>query len=185
MPIRKWKKVSSKIVYKNPWFSVREDIVRKPNGKKGIYGVLDKHQGVFIIAADGGGSIYFIKQHRYPIKKIICELPAGVIKKGEWRKGAAAELFEETGIRAKHFRRLGGFFTGAGHETTYIHAVIATKLDTTQMGIGHQEHDEAINTIVRFTPRQLHAHLQHGTIECGISLAALCLYFETLRGIDE
>lgn len=170
-------------MYKNPWFSVREDIVIKPNGQKGIYGILDKHQGVFIIASDVRGAIFFIQQHRYPIQKVICELPAGVIKKGEWRKGAAAELFEETGIRAKHFRRLGGFFTGAGHETTSIHAVVATGLDTSRLGTKHQEHNEAINALVRLTPRQLRAKLKKGTIECGISLAALCLYFSQ-TGID-
>lgn len=175
MAIRKWKKVSSKTVYKNPWFSVREDVVIKPNGQRGTYGVLDKQQGVFIIATDSRGAIYFIQQHRYPIQKVICELPAGVIKKGEWRKGAAAELFEETGIRAKHFRRLGGFFTGAGHETTYIHAVAATDLDISRLGTRHQEHNEAINAVIRLTPQQLRTKLHNGTIECGISLAALYL----------
>ncbi len=33
----KWKKINSKIVYKNPWIEVVEDSVIRPDGKKGIH----------------------------------------------------------------------------------------------------------------------------------------------------
>ena len=36
-----WKKISSREVYKNPWITVKEDSVIKPNGEPGIYGVVD------------------------------------------------------------------------------------------------------------------------------------------------
>ena len=34
-----WTTLASKIVYQNPWMTVREDAVTRPDGKPGIYGV--------------------------------------------------------------------------------------------------------------------------------------------------
>ena len=38
-----WKTLDSKIVYENPWIRVREDQVIRPDGKPGIYGVVETH----------------------------------------------------------------------------------------------------------------------------------------------
>jgi hypothetical protein len=77
--LRKWKKLSGKLVYKNHWITLHEDQVIRPDGQKGIYGYLEKPVGVFVIAYDNKNrSILLINQHRYPIKKAIFELPAGV-----------------------------------------------------------------------------------------------------------
>ncbi len=62
-----WKIINSKIKYKNPWIKVREYNVRRPDGKKGLYGVLEKPPGVFIITYENN-SIYLVKQYRFPLK---------------------------------------------------------------------------------------------------------------------
>ena len=36
--INPWKKLSSKKIYRNQWFSLREDQVISPGGEQGIYG---------------------------------------------------------------------------------------------------------------------------------------------------
>lgn len=36
------KTLSSKVVYQNPWMTVREDDIQRESGAKGIYGVVDK-----------------------------------------------------------------------------------------------------------------------------------------------
>jgi len=68
---RNWKTIKSKIVYQNPWIKVREDSVIRPDGKKSIYGFLEKYPGVFIIALDSDNPIFFNEEYRYPLKKLI------------------------------------------------------------------------------------------------------------------
>ena len=51
-----WELVSTRMMYENPWISVREDQVIDPSGKPGIYGVVSpKHLalGVLPIFEDG------------------------------------------------------------------------------------------------------------------------------------
>jgi ADP-ribose pyrophosphatase len=38
MPPKRWKTLSTRQVYQNPWMRLREDIAEMPNGKTTIYG---------------------------------------------------------------------------------------------------------------------------------------------------
>jgi len=146
---RKWQKINSKLVYKNPWIKIHEDSVLRPDGKKGIYGFLEKPSGVFIIALDKNNSIFLINEFRYPLQKNILQLPAGVVENKQALKGAKKELFEETGIIASKWEKLGGFYVAPGHETTFIHVFLATELDLSKMQTNFQEADESILKIIK------------------------------------
>ncbi len=39
-PMGRWHTTSRRIVYQNPWITVREDSVVFPNGKEGMYGIV-------------------------------------------------------------------------------------------------------------------------------------------------
>jgi len=141
---RKWKTINSKIAYKNPWIKVREDSVIRPDGKKGVFAFLEKYPGVFVIALDRDNSIFLNEEYRYPIKKSILQLPAGVIKGKNILENAKKELREETGITAREWKRIGGFYVAPGHETTFINVFLATDLDIAGMKTDSQEGDESI-----------------------------------------
>lgn len=64
-----WQKLSSKIVYQNPWIKVREDQVIQPNGKKGIYGVVEISPAVFVVAMEKDRTIYFVELYRYSLNR--------------------------------------------------------------------------------------------------------------------
>jgi 8-oxo-dGTP pyrophosphatase MutT (NUDIX family) len=177
MTKRSWKKISSKIAYSNPWIKIHEDQVIRPDGNQGIYGYLEKPPGNFIIALNQENEIYLIKEYRYPIKQTILQLPAGIIDNGDILAQAQKELFEEAGIIAKKWENLGKFFVAAGHETTYINTFLATDLDISTMNTFHQEHDESILEILKIKIPELKTMILDGKIECGISLAALNLFF--------
>ncbi len=34
--------LATRTVYRNPWMTVREDQIRRPDGSHGVYGVIDK-----------------------------------------------------------------------------------------------------------------------------------------------
>lgn len=173
---RTWEKIKSKIIYQNPWIKLREDQVIRPNGEKGIYAYLEKYPGAFVIALDGN-SIYLLSEYRYPLKKVILNLPAGVVDKKDPMRGAKRELFEETGIIARRWKKLGSFYTGPGHETTYITVFLATDIDKEKSKMSLQDKSEAINKIIKVKIPKLKQMIIKGKIECGISLAALNLFF--------
>ena len=59
------KTISSREVYRNPWTSVREDVIERANGQRGIYGVIDKDPASIIIPLEvtaEGEFLYLIEQ---------------------------------------------------------------------------------------------------------------------------
>ena len=174
---RKWEKINSKIIYENSWFKIYEDDVIKPDGKKGIYGFLERPLCNFIIAMDNNDCVYLINEFRYPLQKNILQLPAGGIDNRDIIEQAKKELFEETGIIATKWERLGGFYVAPGHETSYINVFLAQDLDISKLKTSWQENDEAILEIIKVTLPELRDMLVAGKIECGITIAALNLFF--------
>ena len=174
---REWKKIDSKVVYSNSWIKIHEDNVIRPDGEKGIYGYLEKSPGNFIIALDNDHCIYLIKEYRYPLKKVILQLPVGVIETDNIVQQAQKELFEETGILAKNWKRLGGFYVAPGHETTYMNVFLATDLNLSELRTDNQEGDESILEIVKVNLSDVKKMIGNGEIESGMTLAALSLFF--------
>jgi len=110
-----WKIKKSVVKYKNPWIKVREDKVIRPDGKSGIYGVVEMVPGVSILPLDDKGYVYLVKEFHYAIEQFGIEVVSGAIDKNESALHAAKrELREELGIVAKEWVDLGLFnpFTG-------------------------------------------------------------------------
>lgn len=103
-----YKIIKSRIIYKNPWIKVREDSVIKPNGEKGIFGIIDYQPGTSIVALNKNEEVYLVKSFDYAVGEYCIQLPSGGINKNEKPLDAAKrELLEETGIVAKQWIELG------------------------------------------------------------------------------
>ena len=103
-----WTLVSTRNIYDNQWISVREDAVIQPDGGRGIYGVVHfKNIAIGVLAVEND-FIYLVGQYRYPLERYSWEIPEGGCAEGEDPLDAARrELEEETGLRAKNWRKLG------------------------------------------------------------------------------
>ena len=102
-----WKIVSSKIVYKNPWMTVQEDEVIRPDGNPGIYGVAKLLPGVSILPITDDGYVYISEEYRYGIEQNSIEAMSGGIDENETPLQAAKrELHEESGIIADNWTEL-------------------------------------------------------------------------------
>src|SRR5437879_6758900 len=104
--------ISSREVYRNPWTSVREDVIERSNGQRGIYGVVDKDPAAIIIpleATVGGEFLYLIEQFRYTVGGRFAELPQGGWEQAEVdaEEMARGELREETGLVGGKMTYLG------------------------------------------------------------------------------
>jgi len=173
-----WKTLSSRIAYKNPWISVRHDRIVYPGGRRGIYGVVQKGPGVAVVAVDGAGRIYFVRQYRYTLDQVFHEIPAGAIHKKESALDSAKrELWEEIGLKAEKWKRLGNFYTALGHENAEIIVYLARGLKHPKASSLNQQHDESILEIIALPPAEVKRMVLTNRIHCGITLAALNLFF--------
>ena len=62
---------------------MREDVIERANGERGIYGVVDKDPGCIIIPLEKtpeGEFLYLVSQFRYTVGKRLMEFPQGTWK---------------------------------------------------------------------------------------------------------
>ena len=114
----KVKRLSSKTVFKGKVFSVTSERVREPNGVAATRDVVHHSGSVVILAVDNAGReprILLEKQYRYAAEDYLWELPAGRINPREKPlAGARRELREETGYRARSWKRALFFYPSPG-----------------------------------------------------------------------
>lgn len=171
--------LSTRIAYENPWTRVREDIIRRPNGKDGLYGVVERGQFVVILPLgrdeDGKPTITLINQYRYPIGQRLWELPMGMWESrpdATPAEVAAGELREETGLSAGAMHHAGIVYQGAGYSTQKGHVYLATDLTQGPTQLEETEQDITCHT---FLLEKVEDMIRKNEITCMVTLAAFGL----------
>lgn len=105
------KRVSGETVFDGKIIRVRRDEVLLSDGSGAFREVVDHSGGVCVLALDGDGQALLVSQFRYPHERVLRELPAGKLERGEDPGEAAKrELREETGAFAKTWESLGQLY---------------------------------------------------------------------------
>ena len=159
------------VLHKNKWFSVEKHILA--NGQE--YFLLNKRPTVFIVAETKDKKLVLIKEYRYPIRRVVWQLPAGMVEGKNELKSAKKELFEETGLAAKNWSKIGYFFVAPGHENTKIIVFLARNTSSSKDSFKTSEAD--ISEVKKFSKSEVKEMIRSRKILCAISLAALNLYF--------
>ena len=110
------RQLSSRVVYQNPWMTLREDSIERADGSQGIYAVTEKPDFALIIPAEHDG-FYLVQEYRYAIGRRVWSFPQGTFpdrRNGDPADLARAELLEETGIHASQLVHLGFLYTSQG-----------------------------------------------------------------------
>ncbi|MFH0713855.1 MAG: NUDIX hydrolase [Candidatus Micrarchaeota archaeon] len=103
-----WRVKSSQVKYSNPWLTVIEDKVIRPDGNPGIYGVVVIKDGVSVLALDNDKVAYLTKEFHYAVERETIETVSGGMDGSESPLEAAKrELKEELGITAAKWTSLG------------------------------------------------------------------------------
>jgi ADP-ribose pyrophosphatase len=125
--LKKWKTISSKVVFRNKYIKVYHDVVRLPGGEKYNYYYKNKKgRAALVLPVDTKGRLMIAKEFRYPTGKIIYGAIAGSVDKGETPLQAAKREFrEETGYIAKKFEPLGYFYGNPGRSGSTFHVFLA------------------------------------------------------------
>jgi 8-oxo-dGTP pyrophosphatase MutT (NUDIX family) len=101
--------LSSRLVYKDRWITLRQDEIERRDGSRGSYAVIDRRDFALVIPAAGGG-FHLVEEYRYPIRRRTWSFPQGGFPAGadgSPEELARLELAQETGLRARRLARLG------------------------------------------------------------------------------
>lgn len=167
--------VSSRIAYENRWLRLREDVIRRPDGSDGLYGVVERNDFVVVAALGEDRSVTLVEQFRYPVRRRMWELPMGMWEErpdATPAQVAAGELAEETGLLAGAMAEVGTLFQGAGYSNQRGHLFVATLL--TQGATG-REASEGDMVARRFALAEVEAMIADGRIACMVTVAAFGL----------
>ncbi len=123
------KMVKSETVYRGKILNLRVDQVELPNGKKAVREVVEHAGAVAVVPINEKREIIMVKQYRYPAGRVLLEVPAGKIEKGEDPALCAErELLEETGYRAGDMVLLYSFYTTPGFSDERMYLYLARGL---------------------------------------------------------
>jgi ADP-ribose pyrophosphatase len=155
------KLVSSTEKYRCEIFWVTEDRAVDPDGFE-IHRAIVQHRGsAVMMPVDKRGRILLVRQYRLPARKSLWELPAGRVDEGEKVLATARrELAEETGYRARRWKKLLSFFVSPGYVAEKMTIFVATDLVE---GEAEPMEDERIESRW-FAPRELDAMIRSGRI---------------------
>jgi ADP-ribose pyrophosphatase len=123
------KLISSRERYRSPIFWVTEDRAKDPGGFE-IRRAIVRHAGsAVMMAVDTRRHILLVRQYRLPVGADLWELPAGRLDPGEKPLEAARrELQEETGYRARRWKKLISFYPSPGYVAEKMTIFLATEL---------------------------------------------------------
>jgi 8-oxo-dGTP pyrophosphatase MutT (NUDIX family) len=141
-----WRTVGAREVYRNPWLTVTEYAVIRPDGQPGIYGVVDPGDNVTIVALEEDERVWLAREFLYPLQVAEWFLPTGAVERREDPLAAAQrELAEETGLRADEWTKLGDYPLSPGISSQIGHIFLARGL---RHGAAAPEGTEQITTRV-------------------------------------
>jgi ADP-ribose pyrophosphatase len=172
------KTIRSREVYRNQWTRVREDVIERANGQRGIYGVVDKDPASIIIpleVAAEGEFVYLIEQFRYTVGRRHLEFPQGGWEVADVvpEEMARGELKEETGLTAERMTQLSTLQIAYGVMNQKHHVFLAEGL---AQGEAEPDVEESDLVLRRVSVEQFEAMVVDGTIVDNCSVAAWGLY---------
>lgn len=174
-----WHTRASRTVYENPWITVREDDVVRPDGRRGIYGVIDMRVATGVVAVTDDDEVVLVGQWRYPLERYSWEIVEGGTDEGEDPASAAArELREEAGLVAEHWQELGPPFHLSNCVSSEVARVYVAR-GLTEVGDDPDGTEELERRIVPLADAL--AAIDDGTITDAITIVALTRYAR-LRG---
>lgn len=164
------KQVNSKLIFEGKVLKLKYDKVLLPNGAEASREYIEHPGAVAIVPVANDGRIVLVKQYRYPVGKVMLEIPAGKLDKGEHPDDCAKrELAEETGCIAEELTKLTSIYTTPGFTNEIIHVYVAKKLTMAEQ---HPDEDEFIDFEL-YSPLQIKKMIKDGTIGDAKSLVGL------------
>ncbi len=167
--LKRWKQLTTAVIYKNPWWTYKKDEFQIPDGIKGEYHYVHTNGASMIIPVTSEGNIILVNQYRYLCDKESIELPCGGVKDGKtYEEMARIELEEETGFRSDHMVKAGEFNPYNGVTNEICEVFIAKELIQSK---SIPDSTEEFELLIK-TPREIDEMISANIIWDGMTIAA-------------
>ena len=125
--------IDKRVVYMGKYLSTEQQTVVLPDGRQAIRDIVRPPDAIAIVPIDDAGRLYMVRQYRPAIRRVIYEIPAGIIDHGERPTTAARrECEEEIGFRPRRLIKLCTFYSAVGFSTGSIQLFLALGLTAGQ-----------------------------------------------------
>ena len=167
-----WPTRARRTVYENQWITVTEDEVVRPDGRDGIYGVVElRNDAVFVVAMTDDGEVLLVTVDRHTVGESV-EVPAGGTDGEDPLVAARRELLEETGYVASEWREIGRMTALNGICRAAEIVYLATGLRHAESG-AHSQAEEGISHVQAVPWGEAVRMVVDGEITDGETVAAL------------
>jgi len=168
MPLKTWKRLSEKTLFKNPWWTYKVGQFEIPGGHRGEYHYVHTLGASLVVPLRSDNRILLVRQYRYLGDRVSLEFPCGGVKEGSnYEQTAREELAEEAGLEAGVIEQIGEFnpYNGVTNEVCRVYLArqlrpVVSRPDTT-------EEFERIT----MTPAELGEKIDSGEVWDGMTLA--------------
>jgi ADP-ribose pyrophosphatase len=165
--------VKSDILYEGKVFTTKVDQIEYNSGNKAVREVAEHPGGAVVVPVTEDGKIIMVTQHRFPVDKVLLELPAGKLSKGEDPKLCATrELEEETGYKSENVKELGSIYTTPGYSSEQLWIYLAKDL---KPGNHNREEGEYGMEVFKLTLDEVEQKIFSGEIVDGKSICGVYL----------
>jgi ADP-ribose pyrophosphatase len=167
------KTLNVKKIYEGRILDLEEVEVLLPDGKSSKREIVRHNGAVAIIAYKDKDTVLFVEQYRKAVEKVLLEIPAGKIEKGEdVLLCATRELEEETGYKSDRLTYLGKIVASPGFCDEYIHIYKAEDLYPGDETLGDE--DEFIG-LREIKVKDVKGMIKDGSIEDAKTICAFMM----------
>lgn len=138
------KQLTTETIFDGVILHVRRDSVELSNGNTTVREVIRHIGAVCVIPVTEDNRVVVERQYRYPLDRVILEVPAGKLDAPDEDRLSAIrrELMEETGYTADEWTNIGDFHPAPAYSDEYITMYLARGL---HKGEQHLDADEFLD----------------------------------------
>ena len=165
--------LKSEIIHSGKVFNTKVDQIEYNSGNRAVREVAEHPGGAVVVPITDDGKIIMVTQHRFPVDKILLELPAGKLG---WNEDpllcATRELEEETGYKSNNVKEIGSIYTTPGYSSEKLWIYLAKDL---KPGNHNREEGEYGMEVFEFTIKEVEDKIYKGEIVDGKSICGIFL----------
>jgi ADP-ribose pyrophosphatase len=163
--------LKSEIIHSGKVFNTKVDQIEYNSGNKAVREVAEHPGGAVVVPVTNEGKIVMVTQHRFPVDKVLLELPAGKLGKNENPLHCAIrELEEETGYKSDNVKEIGTIYTTPGYSTEKLWIYLAKDL---KPGNYNREEGEFGMKVFEYTLKEIEEKIINGEIVDGKTICGI------------